>query len=73
MLKLWPPETLTGVELLVVEPEPSWPDELSPQQYAAPSLTNPQVWELPVTRVLKRRPPETWTGAELLVVEPSPS
>jgi hypothetical protein len=29
-----PPLTATGVALLVVEPSPSWPKELSPQQKA---------------------------------------
>jgi hypothetical protein len=69
-LKRRPPETATGVELLVVEPVPSWPDVLSPQQYAAPALVSPQVYEPPTARALKFNPPETATGVELLV-EPS--
>jgi len=43
VLKLNPPAIATGIELLVVEPVPSWPEELSPQQYAAPALVSPQV------------------------------
>jgi len=31
-VKLKPPETATGVELFVIEPFPSWPDALLPQQ-----------------------------------------
>ena len=31
-VKLSPPDTATGVELPVVDPVPSWPSELSPQQ-----------------------------------------
>jgi hypothetical protein len=42
-LKWRPPETATGVALLVIEPSPSWPDVLSPQQEAAPELVTPQV------------------------------
>jgi hypothetical protein len=30
--KLKPPETAIGVEVFVIEPFPSWPLELSPQQ-----------------------------------------
>jgi hypothetical protein len=43
MLKVKSPETATGVELLVVEPRPSWPELFAPQQYAAPALVSPQV------------------------------
>ena len=49
-MKLNPPETGTGVGLLVVEPLPNWPDELSPQQYAAPALLSAQVWLKPGAR-----------------------
>jgi hypothetical protein len=38
-----PPDAATGVELFVVVPLPNSPDELSPQQYAAPLGVTPQL------------------------------
>src|SRR5437773_1974641 len=38
-----PPDTATGVVLLIWVPLPSWPPPLAPQQYAAPSGVTPQV------------------------------
>ena len=54
-------------------PRPSWPEELAPQQEAAPALVSPQVWKRSAVRTLKLKPPETGTGVESLVVEPVPS
>src|SRR5437870_10253241 len=38
-----PPDTATGVVLLIWVPLPSWPPPLAPQQYAAPAGVTPQV------------------------------
>jgi hypothetical protein len=54
-------------------PRPSWPEELAPQQEAAPALVSPQVWKRSAARALKLKPPETGTGIESLVVEPVPN
>jgi hypothetical protein len=56
---------LTGVALFVVLPVPSWPSELSPQQYVILVVVIPQV-RSPVTLTLsvaKLRPPPAVTGA----------
>src|SRR5437879_5832 len=42
--KVSPPDTATGVRLMVKVPLPSWPLPLKPQQYAAPGVVTPQVW-----------------------------
>jgi hypothetical protein len=71
--KLTLPATSTGVDRFVVVPSPSWPNPLSPQQYAAPLATRPQVW-VPFTLIAANVTiPETATGVDLFVVVPSPS
>ena len=49
--------TATGVEREVAVPSPSWPEEFSPQQYAAPAFVRPQVWSSPAESVVKKKPP----------------
>jgi hypothetical protein len=62
-LKFNPPETATGVALLVVEPSPSSPCALEPQQSAAPAVVSPQVCnDGPAARTLNLEPAETATG-----------
>ena len=55
-----PPETGTGVTLLVVEPSPSSPELLSPQQDADPVDASLQVCAPPVAII-------GWTGGDGLV------
>jgi hypothetical protein len=43
LVKVSPPLTATGVELLLVVPVPRAPEELSPQQYARPAAVTPQL------------------------------
>jgi hypothetical protein len=86
--KVSPPATATETVLEVVEPVPSWPKTLLPQQYAAPAVVTPHVCSLvkrvalpmcwprgatPRASVEKVSPPATATGTELELVEPSPS
>src|SRR2546422_309741 len=69
-----PPDTATGVRLLVVVPVPSWPKALSPQQYATPFGVTPQVeYFSPALTAANVSPPDTATGVALLVVVPLPS
>jgi hypothetical protein len=49
------------------------PKKLLPQQYAAPLVDTPHVWNVPASTVLKLSPPPTATGAARGVVVPSPS
>ena len=60
-----PPATGTGVPLLIVEPSPSWPWTLSPQQYAAPPVVSPHVCDLPALTAAKANPPATGTAVVL--------
>src|SRR5258706_14544450 len=71
--KVSPPDTATGVLLLVSEPSPSSPELLSPQQYAAPAVVTPQLWYHPALITVKGSPPDTATGVLLLISEPLPS
>jgi hypothetical protein len=71
--KVNPPRTATGTLLDVVEPSPSSPSVLPPQQYAAPPVVSPQVWIGPVATAENVSPPLTATGTVLDVVEPLPS
>jgi hypothetical protein len=64
-VKLSPPETGTGVVLLVVVPLPSWPYEFTPQQYATPLVVTPQVLAHPALIEAKTSPPETAIGFRL--------
>src|SRR6266550_3316636 len=68
-----PPDTATGVRLLIVVPFPSSPEPLSPQQYAAPLGVTPQVSQRTPLTAANVSPPDTATGAGLLVVVPFPS
>ena len=45
-----PPATAMGAVRGIVSmlPMPSWPEELSPQQYAMPVVVTPHVWPAPV-------------------------
>ena len=67
-----PPETATGVALLVVVPFPSSPAPLNPQQYAAPLVVTPQVCSYPALTAANVSPPDTATAASLFVVVPFP-
>ena len=72
LVKVSPPLTATGLELLRFVPLPSAPDELSPQQYAAPDAVKPQLWRFPTVSIVKVSPPETATGT-LELLPPLPS
>src|SRR5207249_8518781 len=63
-----PPETATGVALLVVVPFPSSPLPLYPQQYAVPLVVTPQALMKPALTAANVSPPETATGVQPLVV-----
>jgi hypothetical protein len=62
VLKLSPPATALGLVLDTVSPVPSWPNELSPQQYADPPGAMPHVCCVPAERDVNVRPPVTGTG-----------
>src|SRR5438128_8728246 len=66
-----PPATATGTKLLLpVEPPPSCPYSLSPQQYAAPLVVRPQVLiALLALSAENVSPPSTATGT-LLMYQP---
>src|SRR3989442_1745345 len=67
-----PPETATGMALLVAEPLPSAPGW--PQQYAAPPVVTPHVKSVPALTLAKESPPETARGVRVgVVVEPMPT
>ena len=57
------PATFTGTRLLVVEPSPSCPRALSPQQYATPPVVTPHVCSCPAVRLANVSPPLTAVGA----------
>src|SRR2546426_1000080 len=61
-LKLKPPDTATGVELLAVEPLPSWPEGRSAQRRAGPEGGCPQATKKPPAKGLKLRHPQEATG-----------
>ena len=71
-VKLRPPDTGTGVVLLVAVPLPSEPYVLFPQQYAAFAVVTPQVPPTALTDA-NASPPTTASGVVLLVVSPLPS
>src|SRR2546426_463197 len=69
-----PPETATGTAASSVEPLPSWPHTLKPQQYAAPFVVRPQVWyRQPASTAENASPPLTAAGTKLKPFEPFPS
>src|ERR1039458_4914847 len=71
LAKMIPPETGTGVLLLVVEPFPRRPLPLFPQQYAAPPIATPHVCQFcPALSDAKGTPPTTATGTELFWLLP---
>src|SRR5262245_34655678 len=59
------PLTGFGTLLLVLEPIPSWPEALLPQQYAAPDATSPHTCSPPVVSDVNVKPPATALGAVL--------
>jgi hypothetical protein len=67
------PATLTGTAVFIVVPLPSWPELLSPQQYAVSPVVTPQLWLVPALTVAKMKPPKTATGTALFIVVPLPS
>ncbi len=71
--KVSPPDTSSGVVLVLVVPLPSWPLPLKPQQYPVPAVVTPQAKYLPALTAAKLSPPVTATGVGLLVVVPLPS
>src|SRR6266704_3165899 len=67
------PAILTGFELSVIVPLPSWPDPLTPQAHTVPSdrrarldMTPAATWVIPVR-------PVTWPGTTWMAVLASPS
>ena len=72
-VKVSPPLTATGVELVVLVPLPKAPEELSPQQYARPAAVTAQLWRFPTASIVKVNPPETATGMVVLMFVPLPS
>jgi len=73
-LKVSAPETETGALRLVVEPSPSWPESLPPQQYPEPAVETAQTCTADEME-LKLMPPVTGTGTILMLsaVDPVPS
>src|SRR5205814_9520958 len=67
------PPTGTGVARGPVVPSPSCASWLSPQQYAAPLVVTPQVWNDPALTATNRNPPATGTGVARATLVPSPS
>jgi hypothetical protein len=67
------PETVTGVEWLVVELLPSWPYALEPQQRAVPTHDDRQVCAPPAEIAVAPARPETVPGVVRFDVEPVPS
>ena len=77
-MRAWTPlpnsVTATGVRRCVVEPSPSWPLLLLPQQRTAPAVVRAQVWGPPAVRAwTPLLNPVTATSVSCGVVEPSPS
>src|SRR5690349_10141387 len=67
------PDTVTGVEELVVELFPSWPEKFRPQHLTVESLKRAQEWSLPVATLVAVAMPETVTKLVELIVVPFPS
>src|SRR6266496_662657 len=65
--KVSPPSTATGVGLSVLEPLPSWPEKLDPQQDAVPEVVMRHVYPYPLPALtdLKVKPPGTGRGTVL--------
>src|SRR5437764_14580026 len=63
---------VTGVELSVPVPLPSWPERLRPQHFTVPFERRAQVWISPESMATASVRPVTETGLALGVVEPSP-
>src|SRR4051794_21698084 len=70
-----PPPTATGFVLSIVDPSPSCPCALNPQQYVAPSAVWAQLWYHPPTTLVNTKPAGAATGAAVrrVAVVPSPS
>jgi hypothetical protein len=68
-----PEATRVGRVRVVVDPSPSRPPSLRPQQYPLPLVVTAQVCAIPASIVAKVRPPATATGFDRSVVEPFPS
>src|SRR5688500_18591155 len=70
-----PPATAEGTIQSTVDPSPTWPTSLSPQQCAAPPVARPHVCPMnpPAITWMKASPPDTGTGAGLSDVDPFPS
>src|SRR6185503_20602181 len=70
-----PPATGRGVALICgeLDPVPSSPERLVPQQYAAPPDAIPQVWSYPIVIEAKCSPPVTATGTVSGLKSPRPS
>src|SRR5213593_2633556 len=71
--KVSPPDTATGVELLILVPLPSSPLPLWPQQYAAPAGVTPQVAATPALTEANVSPPDTVRAVVLDTSVPLPS
>ena len=65
--------TLTGLDLLMVVPSPSWPVEFKPQAYTVLFAKTPAVCELPTLTLINVSGSAIRTGVDLLMVVPSPS
>src|SRR6185312_14891756 len=72
-LNVRPPFTCRGTLSRAVEPIPSLPLALSPQQYAAPRSVTAQVCTLPALIVANVKPPLTTRGTLSFFVVPIPS
>jgi hypothetical protein len=57
-----PPETATGelaLRTVLAIPSPIFPPKLVPQQYVAPEVVRPQVWEFAGAIIVNEMPPAT--------------
>ena len=68
-----PPDTNWGVVWRLVNPRPSSPSLLPPQQYSESPVVTPHVCSSPASRSTKDWPPDTNTGLAELVVLLLPS
>ncbi len=72
-LKRRPPATAAGRLLVVVDPLPSWPKLLLPQQKAVPVAVIAHVWPPPALIVVNRIAPATALGKALWSNDPLPN
>ena len=54
-----PPDTTPGAVVRPTVPSPMFPAKFDPQQYAAPDVVRPQVWEFAGATMVNDNPPET--------------